>query len=278
VAPVAAPGIHCGSAAARLLQEDIRAAKEALSAHPQTEVALPQPFGDALVTRPELEAVIRPKLAQSIQLLATTMNAAALSPANLAGVYLVGGSSRIPLVAQLISEQLRVVPTSLDAPETAVALGAHLLARAGSTLRTDAVTPPVQVQPSRPLPTQAPAFVPPQPPSPKKKKRLVLPALLAVVIIGVAATVYVVTKNSGSGANLKYDATKIPTCASLPLPIPRPGFRIRATSTRRTPATYRVPSRRWPTSAAMVRPKAPWSPSPSTRTVSTPPARASTAS
>jgi len=122
--------------AARSLREDIRAAKESLSEHPQTEVPLPDPFGDALLTRAELESLIRPGLLRSVEVLASTVRAAGMDPARLAGIYLVGGSSRIPLVATLISEQLRVLPVNLDQPETAVALGAHHVNESGISLRT----------------------------------------------------------------------------------------------------------------------------------------------
>lgn len=122
--------------ARRALQEDVKAAKEALSRHPQTEVPMPEPFEDVLVTRVELEALIRPSMLRSVELLAATIRTTGLSPDRLVGIYLVGGSSRIPLVATLIAEQLRVVPTSLDQPETAVALGAHHVTQEGVSLRT----------------------------------------------------------------------------------------------------------------------------------------------
>ncbi|SDN60853.1 Hsp70 family protein [Allokutzneria albata] len=127
--------------ARRTLLEDVRAAKEALSRHPQTEVPMPEPFDDVLVTRAELEALIRPSLLRSIELLADTIGSAGMSPESLAGIYLVGGSSRIPLVAKLISERLRVVPTSLDQPETAVALGAHHVPQDGTSARTGQLPP-----------------------------------------------------------------------------------------------------------------------------------------
>ena len=111
--------------AARALRQDVTAAKESLSEHPQTEVPLPDPFGDVLVTRQELDDLIRPNLTRSVELLAGTIKAANLTPDRLTGIYLVGGSSRIPLVAALITSGTGVVPSSLDQPETAVALGAH---------------------------------------------------------------------------------------------------------------------------------------------------------
>ena len=42
----------------------------------------------------------------------------------LAGIFLVGGSSRIPMIAQLVHARTGVVPTTLDQPETVVARGA----------------------------------------------------------------------------------------------------------------------------------------------------------
>jgi actin-like ATPase involved in cell morphogenesis len=122
--------------AQRALREDVKAAKESLSRHPQTDLPLPEPFDDVLITRVELEALIRPGLLRSVELLAATIRSTGMAPDRLAGIYLVGGSSRIPLIAMLIAEQLRVVPTTLDQPETAVALGAHHVPHEGVTLRT----------------------------------------------------------------------------------------------------------------------------------------------
>ncbi|SMD23417.1 Hsp70 protein [Kibdelosporangium aridum] len=154
--------------AQRSLREDVKAAKEALSRHPQTEVPMPEPFDDVLVTRAELEALVRPNLLRSVELLAATIRSTGMTPDRLLGIYLVGGSSRMPLVATLIAEQLRVVPTSLDQPETAVALGAHHVPREGIGARTQ--TQPVQSaltedQPTATMTPVRPNFRPPTPPS-----------------------------------------------------------------------------------------------------------------
>ncbi|MBB4904843.1 Hsp70 family protein [Actinophytocola algeriensis] len=130
--------------AQRALREDVKAAKESLSRHPQTEVPLPEPFEDVLVTRVELEALIRPGMLRSVELLAGTIRSTGMTPGRLVGIYLVGGSSRIPLIATLIAEQLRVVPTSLDQPETAVALGAHHVPQEGITLRTSDISSTIE--------------------------------------------------------------------------------------------------------------------------------------
>lgn len=115
----------------RALQEDVKAAKESLSRHPQTEVPMPEPFDDVLVTRGELEALVRPAMLRSVELMSRTLHSAGMAPDSLVGIYLVGGSSRLPLVGSMIAEKLGVVPTSLDQPETAVALGAHHVSNAG---------------------------------------------------------------------------------------------------------------------------------------------------
>jgi actin-like ATPase involved in cell morphogenesis len=163
--------------ARRAMAEDVKAAKEALSRHPQTEVPLPEPFEDVLVTRIELEALIRPNLLRSVELLAGTIQSTGMSPDRLVGIYLVGGSSRIPLIATLIAENLRVVPSSLDQPETAVALGAHHITAEGVSLRTANIgsaqspptggfrPPPVQQGlPRQPVPAAGPV---PQPGPPR---------------------------------------------------------------------------------------------------------------
>lgn len=125
--------------ARRALQEDVKAAKEALSRLPQTEVPMPEPFSDVLVTRAELEALVRPMMLRSVELLARTVRSAGLSPDQLAGIYLVGGSSRLPLVGSLLAEKLGIVPSSLDQPETAVAFGAHHVSPDGLTMRTQQI-------------------------------------------------------------------------------------------------------------------------------------------
>jgi hypothetical protein len=183
--------------AARLLWEDVRAAKESLSAHPQTDVALPAPFGDVLVTRAELEDAVRGRLLHSVHLLKNTI-AGLVTPE----IYLVGGSSRMPLVAKLITEELGVVPSSLDMPETSVALGAHLLP--GPTVEQ----PPA---PARPL-------VAPKPkPKPKQRRARRAWYVAALIVIAVVATVLLsINWDQQSGApEVKYDVTGLPACSAL---------------------------------------------------------------
>jgi actin-like ATPase involved in cell morphogenesis len=136
-----------GRRAARTLAEDVRASKETLSQYPQTDIPMPPPMPDVHLTRAELESVVGPALTKAVDLLVGTVSGTPLS-----AVYLVGGATRMPLVARMIGQRLGLVPTIVDAPETTVALGAL-----GPT--TPQWTPqahiPIPEQPKRKPPTAA---------------------------------------------------------------------------------------------------------------------------
>lgn len=108
----------------RVLRQDVKGAKETLSRHAYTDVPIPPPFTDAHVTRPDLERLIAEPLTGVADLVLDALRAGAVPRQQLAGVFLVGGSSRIPMVARLIHERIGVLATTLDQPETVVARGA----------------------------------------------------------------------------------------------------------------------------------------------------------
>lgn len=108
----------------RVLRQDVRGAKETLSRHAYTDVPLPPPFPDAHVTREDLERLIATPLGRVVELTSAAIADAGLRPKQLAAIFLVGGSSRIPMISRLAYERTGVVPTSLDQPETVVARGA----------------------------------------------------------------------------------------------------------------------------------------------------------
>jgi hypothetical protein len=204
----------------RALQEDVKAAKEALSRHPQTEVPMPEPFKDVLVTRGELEGLVRPAMLRSVELLSRTLRAAGLSPDRLVGIYLVGGSSRLPLVGSMIAEKIGVVPSSLDQPETAVALGAQHVAQDGLSMRTQNVEgqvaagtpyappaapqgnyPPYAQQPAQsfaptPAPSNFPTYTPAAPEKKSRKKLWIGIAAAVVVVLAAGLTVFLTQGSS----------------------------------------------------------------------------------
>ncbi len=113
----------------RMLRQDVRGAKETLSRHAYTDVPMPPPFSDAHVTRTNLERLVGASLSRAVDLVSVVLREGGVPRPQLTGVFLVGGSSRIPLVSRLIHERLGVVPTTLDQPETVVARGALRAAR-----------------------------------------------------------------------------------------------------------------------------------------------------
>ncbi len=142
----------------RVLRQDVRGAKETLSRHAYTDVPMPPPFPDAHVTRADLERIVGPQLGRAADLVADTVRAARLTPGELSTVFLVGGSSRIPLVARLVHERTGVLPTTLDQPETIVARGALRVVTLDPH-RTGAfpgVRPPAPMQ--QPLETPSPGY------------------------------------------------------------------------------------------------------------------------
>ncbi|MFC4337510.1 Hsp70 family protein [Salininema proteolyticum] len=108
----------------RLLYEDVRAAKENLSRSNNAEIHLPALEIDAHITRAEFEKAARPKLAETVDCLGRALAAANLRPQDLVNIFLVGGSSRIPMISQLIHEKLGVPAKAFEQPETVVAEGA----------------------------------------------------------------------------------------------------------------------------------------------------------
>jgi molecular chaperone DnaK (HSP70) len=106
------------------LYDEVRSAKEMLSRTASADIALPGLDVEVHLTRSEFETLVRPSLARTVECLSRTITSAGLAAADLAGVFLVGGGSRIPLAAQLIHAELRIAPTTLEHPETVVAQGA----------------------------------------------------------------------------------------------------------------------------------------------------------
>ncbi len=132
------------SAMARLHDECVRA-KEALSSDTEVTipVILPAVQTRVRLTRSEFEAMIRPALADTMVVTHRALRSAGVTPEQLHAVLLVGGSSRIPLIAQMVASEFGR-PIALDAhPKHAVALGASIVAaRQGEiSLRPASVAP-----------------------------------------------------------------------------------------------------------------------------------------
>jgi molecular chaperone DnaK len=246
-------------AATARLRRECTEAKEALSA--DTEVTIPVLFpgiqSQVRLVRSELEDLIRPQVAQTVEALRRALRSAAVDPAELDAVLLVGGSSRIPLVAQLVSAELGR-PVAVDAdPTAAIALGAALSAYAAQTTELDttgtdilpgAVVPAVvETQPTVTLasvdvpahsPVQRPhrpgrtaissemesAPVEPSRVASRRATQLVAAGLLAVVLAGGAVAVPYLSARSGpiAPADAGTPANVAPSASAAPTLISTP--------------------------------------------------------
>jgi molecular chaperone DnaK len=130
------------------------AAKEALSADTEASipVILPGLVREVRITRGEFESAVRIPLLRSVDMLAQAIEAAGVTPAAVHTALLVGGSSRIPLVARLISGQLGLEIGTDAHPKYAVCLGAAIAAGA----RLETVSPHMAPSPA-PAPWIPPA-------------------------------------------------------------------------------------------------------------------------
>ena len=141
------------SAVARLRQECV-SAKEALSTDSDVSISvlLPNVQTEIRLTRSEFEAMIRPSLADTIGAMRRAFASAELTADDISAVLLVGGSSRIPLVSQLVGAELGR-PVAVDThPKYAVALGAAYAAAAavGGSARRVTAAPAVTVSAAEP--------------------------------------------------------------------------------------------------------------------------------
>ncbi|WP_327025176.1 Hsp70 family protein [Micromonospora sp. NBC_01739] len=109
--------------------ESVRVAKEALISYPAVTVPL---AGQApvIANRALLDEAVRPVVRRVADLTQQTIAAAELAASDLAGIYCVGGSARLPHLGEAIAEHTGVMPTVVAEPQLAAALGA---AEVGST-------------------------------------------------------------------------------------------------------------------------------------------------
>ena len=111
----------------RQFQRNVRRAKELLTANDSVRVEIPAPVNRALrLTRNEFNGLIRTDVEESVRELATSISSAVGKPSELVAIYLAGGSSQIPLISEVIEEQLGIKPQQLNDSKAVICLGAAL--------------------------------------------------------------------------------------------------------------------------------------------------------
>ena len=217
------PSDKTAIAAYARLRRDCVEAKEALSYDTDVviPVALPDLHTEVRLTRPEFEAMISPALALTIACLRRALRHAQVESHQLRTALLTGGSSRIPVIGELIRREFRC-PVMLDShPEHTIALGAARVS-AISDPSHDA-SPPLQ-EPSDASP-QEPSDAPPpepsdapttpgEPPVPPRRGLLIAVTAAVVILLIGAGTFFawprVISSPSPSG----------PTSSVIPTPSP----------------------------------------------------------
>ena len=119
------------AALARLHRDCVRA-KEALATAPEAVVPvhLPDRTLEVRLTRAGLEERVRESVEATMWALSRTIRSADLLPSDVAAVLLLGGSSRMPLVRELLVQQFGRPVLADVHPKDAVAVGAAMLGRA----------------------------------------------------------------------------------------------------------------------------------------------------
>jgi molecular chaperone HscA len=185
------------------LWSEVRTAKEMLSRVGAAPVELPGTVAAVHLTREELEQVAGPLVDRAVEAAARVVSAAG----GVSQLLLVGGSSRIPLVATRLHTRLGRPPDVPDQPELPVAYGAmiamELLAQpvptAGPVTATDHRD---RVRPGDP-PVDDP--VPPPAPPPRRRgfpRALVAAVAVLVVAVGAAGVWYATHRDRQAGQHL----------------------------------------------------------------------------
>ncbi|MFC6021187.1 Hsp70 family protein [Plantactinospora solaniradicis] len=103
---------------------EVRTAKEMLSRTTSAPVQIPGRDDPVHLTRDELDRVAGPLIARAVDETRRVLQRAGVDPAHLTGLLLVGGSSRLPLVASRLHARLGIAPSVPEQPELPVAYGA----------------------------------------------------------------------------------------------------------------------------------------------------------
>lgn len=226
------------------LREECTDAKEALSSDTDVTipVLLPNLSTEVRLTRGELEAMVRPALHDSIDALRRALRSAGVSPEQLHSVLLVGGSSRMPLVAQLVGAELGR-PVAVDAhPKHAVALGAAWWA--SGTVGAQAPVARPEAAPPTSFVSTGTGSTPSAPVGASVPPVSLRPAAAATGAAAAAAGVAAAAAATPAAAAAAASAAS-PASSSLPFP-PTPADRTEFIATspglgRATPATPMAP-------------------------------------
>ena len=141
------------------LRQDCVLAKETLSLDTEAVVPvfLPDRHVEIRLDRTTFEQMLRVPLESTVEALSRTVRSAGLTPADVDAVLLVGGSSRIPLVAETVAREFGRPLLEGVNPMHAVALGAAALADVPAPAVAGGWAVPADVAPTAPRTAATPS-------------------------------------------------------------------------------------------------------------------------
>jgi hypothetical protein len=120
---IVAPTTPNDQRAARQAWDNVRSGKEALSLRASVLIHLPLVNEEATLGREQLDRFAGPVVDRTVDATVAALEAAGLAPSELAGIFLVGGASRLPLAATTLHRRLGIAPILIEQPELVVAEG-----------------------------------------------------------------------------------------------------------------------------------------------------------
>ncbi|MFD0558160.1 Hsp70 protein [Stackebrandtia endophytica] len=126
----------------RMLYDDVRTAKERLSRSTSADIFIPVLDQDVHLTRPELDTLARPFVERLSRVVGAVIDSCELPPQAIAGIFMVGGASRMPLAATILHQTTGRSPVVTDRLEQVVAHGAVLATAPLSPVEAPAPTVP----------------------------------------------------------------------------------------------------------------------------------------
>jgi molecular chaperone DnaK len=193
------------------LRREVIEAKEHLSEHvnARISVGVDGERRRVLMQRSELEERVQPLVDETVDCLMRAVTRAGLDVSELGAVLLVGGASRMPLVAERVAAAFGAPVVRDTHPQLSVALGAAVLARPA-----DVESPPAPPAPEIPDPPEPPD---PRPRRSGSRRRAGAGALAAAALMALTAAVALAT----TGSDDDYPAAKsraTPSAAVSALP------------------------------------------------------------
>jgi hypothetical protein len=137
------PATTADRRANRLLWEDVRTAKEILSRTESTSIHVPLADEDAPLRRTQFEELARPLIDSTVTATRAAIGSARLGPADIFGIFLVGGASRIPMIATALQQAMGRPPVAVEQPELVVAQGSLLQPSTAAARRPGTAPGPV---------------------------------------------------------------------------------------------------------------------------------------